>query len=149
MSDRTDTIGAELLALKNADGVINPAKAVAWAKDNPESQLHNSLEWDDSVAGHRWRLWQIRSLISVHIVDSDGGRRFVSLTIDRKHDGSNGYRSLEDVVRRPDLREVMLADALAELERIQARYKRLAELAPVWEQADRVRGRRRVRSVAA
>ena len=149
MSDRTDGIATELLALKNSNGVINPAAAVNWAKDNPESQLHASLEWDDTVAGHRWRLWQIRSLISVHIIDSDGGRRFVSLTIDRKHDGSNGYRSLEDVVARPDLRSIMLADALAELERIQARYKKLEELQPVWEQTDKVRSRRRVKALAA
>ena len=43
----------------------------------------------------------------------------MSLSIDRKHDGSNGYRPLADVVARPDLREIMLADALAELDRVQ------------------------------
>lgn len=148
MSERTDTIGAELLALKNEDGIINPRAAVDWARQHTRSQLHAQLEWDDSVAGERWRLWQIRSLISVHIVDADGGRRFVSLTIDRKHDGSNGYRSMEDVVARPDLREVMLKDALAELERLQGRYKKLSELEPVWSQADKVRARRRVKSAA-
>ena len=149
MSDRTDTIAAELLALKSGDGVINPKAAVQWARENPKSKLYDSLEWDDDVAAERYRVWQVRALISVHVVDADGGRRFVSLTIDRKHDGSNGYRSLEDVVARPDLREVMLADALAELERIQTRYKRLTELEPVWAKAEAVRSRRRVKAVAA
>ena len=139
MSDRTDGIAVELLKLKNDNGVINPTEVVKWARTNKKSHLHGSLEWDDSVAGERWRLWQVRALISVHIVDADGGRRFVSLSIDRKHDGSNGYRPLDDIIGRPDLRAIMLRDALADLERIQARYAKLSELAPVWEQADQVR----------
>jgi len=143
MSDRTDGIGAELLKLKNEDGIINPAAAVKWARRNTKSHLHAALEWDDDVAAERYRVWQVRALISVHIVDADGGRRFVSLSIDRKHDGSNGYRSLDDIVARQDLREIMLSDALADLERIQERYKKLTELEPVWQQADTVRERRR------
>lgn len=145
MSERTDGISVELLKLKNEDGIINPAKAVDWARKHTKSQLHASLEWDDGVAAERYRVWQVRALISVHIIDAEGGRRFVSLSIDRKHDGSNGYRSLEDIVARPDLREIMLKDALSELERIQMRYNKLTELAPVWAQADAVRqsGRRK------
>jgi hypothetical protein len=143
MSDRTDSISAELLKLKNKDGIINPAKAVEWARENTKSHLHANLEWDDTVAGERWRVSQVRQLIAVHIVDAEGGRRFVSLSIDRKHDGSNGYRSLEDVVGRPDLREIMLKDALADLERVQERYKKLTELQTVWEAAATVRERRR------
>jgi hypothetical protein len=142
MSDRTDGIASELLKLKNEDGIINPAKVVDWARRNTKSHLHANLEWDDGVAAARYRVWQVRALISVHITDAEGGRRFVSLSIDRKHDGSNGYRSLEDVVARPDLREIMLKDALAELERMQERYKKLTELEPVWQQAEVVRTRR-------
>lgn len=149
MSERTDGIGAELLKLKNQDGIINPAEVVKWAKRNKSSRLHSQLEWDDEVAGERYRIWQVRALISVHIVDAEGGRRFVSLSTDRRHDGSNGYRSLEDIVARPDLREIMLKDALSELERIQERYKKLSELAPVWEQADQVRQQRSRRKAAA
>jgi len=40
-------------------------------------------------------------------------------------------------------------DALAELERIQTRYKKLTELQPVWERAEQVRSRRRVSKAAA
>jgi hypothetical protein len=148
MSDRTDGVAAELLKLKTVDGIINPSAAVEWARKNKKSLLHRSLEWDDGIAAERYRIWQVRALISVHIVDAEGSRRFVSLSIDRKHDGSNGYRSLEDIVARPDLREIMLADALADLERIQARYTKLTELAPVWEGAAQVRERRTRKSAA-
>jgi len=149
MSDRTNAIADELLALKSESGVINPAAAVEWARKNKKSTLHANLEWDDSIAGERWRVSQVRQLIAVHITDPDGGRRFVSLSIDRKHDGSNGYRSLDDVVGRPDLREVMLRDALADLERVQARYSKLTELQPVWDAADQTRATRASRKAAA
>jgi hypothetical protein len=143
MSDRTDGIATELLKLKNGNGVINPAKAVEWAAKNTKSHLHAALEWDNTVAGERWRISQVRQLIAVHIVDAEGGRRFVSLSVDRKHDGSNGYRELGDVIGRSDLREIMLKDALAELERVQDRYKKLSELQPVWDAAEQARARRR------
>lgn len=148
MSERTNAIADELLALKSESGVVNPAAAVEWARKNKKSTLHANLEWDNSIAGERWRVSQVRQLIAIHIVDAEGGRRFVSLSIDRKHDGSNGYRSLDDIVARPDLREIMLKDALAELERVQERYKKLTELQPVWEQAAVVRERRRPKAAA-
>jgi hypothetical protein len=148
MSDRTDKLGDELLALKNESGIINPAEAVRWARVNTDSRLHAQLEWDDAVGAERYRVWQVRTLISVHVVDPDGGRRFVSLSIDRKHDGSNGYRSLDDVVARPDLREIMLRDALLDLERIQERYKKLTELQPVWEAAEQTRQKRSRKAAA-
>jgi hypothetical protein len=148
MSDRTNAIADELLALKSETGVINPAGAVAWARENKKSTLHANLEWDDSIAGERWRVSQVRQLIALHITDAEGGRRFVSLSIDRRHDGSNGYRELGDVVAQPNLREIMLKDALADLERMQERYKKLSELEPVWQQAEAVR-KTRTRKAAA
>jgi hypothetical protein len=148
MSDRTDRLAEELLALKNDNGIISPQSAVAWARENPDSRLHAQLEWNDAVGAERYRVWQVRALISVHVVDADGGRRFVSLSIDRRHDGSNGYRELSDVVGQPNLREIMLKDALADLERMQERYKKLSELEPVWQQAEAVR-KTRSRKAAA
>ena len=148
MSDRTNAIADELLALKSETGVINPAAAVAWARENKKSTLHANLEWDDGIAGERWRVSQVRQLIAIHIVDAEGGRRFVSLSIDRRHDGSNGYRELGDVIGQPNLREIMLKDALADLERMQERYKKLSELEPVWQQAEAVR-KTRSRKAAA
>lgn len=148
MSARTDLIAEELLALKNAGGVINPARAVDWARKHRKSALYEHLEWDDGVAAEAYRVQQVRTLMILHILDDDGDRRFISLSIDRKHDGTNGYRPFDEVAGAPNLREIMLADALAELQRVKARFARLSELAEVWEAAERVpvkRGRGRPR----
>jgi len=142
MSERLDTIAAELLALRTNQGVINPPEVVRWARVNPESRLHAALTWDDEVAAERYRIWQVRSLISVHIVDADGGRKFVSLSIDRSGGHSGGYRPLAEVMSDETLRDVMLKDALAELERVQKRFEKLKELAGVWEELHKVKRRR-------
>ena len=145
MSDRTDSISAELMKLRDEDGKINPAAVVKWARRNTKSRLHAALTWDDAVAAERHRIWEVRALIAVHITDADGGRRFVSLSIDRQE---GGYRAVSQVLEKPDLRQVMLDDALADLERVQARYKHLTELSEVWVATHKVAVRRRVQPVA-
>jgi hypothetical protein len=140
MSDRTNTIREELLALRNPNGLINPAAAVQWAKRNKKSALHSALTWDDGVAADRYRVWEVRELIAIHIVDAHGGRQFVALSIDRP---TGGYRPINEVMARVDLREVMLADALDELKRVQTRFNQLTELSEVWQAADKVSERLR------
>lgn len=128
------TIKAELLGLQNQDGMIIPDAAVDWAKANPASALHGALEWDDGKAGHQWRVWQVRRLVAVHLVDDAGERKFFSLSIDRAEKG--GYRDLDDIARAPDLAAIMLKDAAAELKRVRKKYERVKGLAHIWAQID-------------
>jgi hypothetical protein len=136
----------ELLALRAADasGMLRPAVALAWAKRHPNSALHAALEWDNDTAAEAHRLDQIRRLISLHVVSVEGDPLLVSLSLDRVKGG--GYRAIDDVLASRDLSAIMLADALGELERVQAKYSHVRELTAVWEQ---VRGARRRRREAA
>ncbi len=131
------TIRDELLAIKGNEELLIPQKAVDWAKANPNSALHSALPWDDAYAANQHRLHMVRQLISIHIVYAGGDRQFVSLSIDRTRDGG-GYRNIDDVLPIPDLREIMLNDALKDLERIQLKYGRVKELAGVWDEANKV-----------
>lgn len=142
------SIETELLALKNAGGLIVAEDVVAWAKDNPASALHSSLEWDDAKAGHQYRLWQVRKLIAVYVTTEEGVRNLVSLSIDRTREGG-GYRPLDDVLSSKALHEIMLQDALKELDRVQAKYEQLKELKPVWRARDEVRRKSRKGKEAA
>jgi hypothetical protein len=137
---------SELLAIRaaDADGMLRPKVALDWARGNPNSALHAALEWDDETAAEAHRLDQIRRLISIHVVTADGDPLLVSLSLDRVHGG--GYRAIDDVIASRNLSAIMLADALAELERVQARYSHVQELTAVWEE---VRGARRRRRSAA
>ena len=136
------SIASELLALKGKDGMVHAPAAVDWAKEHPESSLYAALEWDDPTAAKAYRIEQVRQLIRIFVVDVKGDRQLISLSVDR---AVGGYRSLDDVLARPDLREVMLNDALAELERLEIKYEHLKELAEVWAAKSRVASRTRKR----
>lgn len=128
--NKSEQIRGELEALRDEDGLIHPERVVAWAQEHAESALHSQFEWDDNKAAEEYRLWQARRTIAIHVVTQEGERRLISLSIDRISGG--GYREVEDVMRRKDLREVALQDALADLRRIRAKYQHLKELAEVW-----------------
>lgn len=129
----------ELEALRDKDGMINARGAVDWARKKPKSALFSFLEWDDSIAAEEYRIDQVRSLIQIHLVDPLGGRRYISLSIDRTSGG--GYRPTTQVLKREDLRQVMLGDALDDLERMERLYRALPELRPLWAVLERLRGR--------
>lgn len=135
------TIKEELLSIKaaSADGLLYAPEVVDWARTRPESALHSALEWNDSVAANNFRIDQVRHLIRIHVISEDGSPQLVSLTFDRKVDG--GYRAISDVVKDRDLSAIMLADALAELERIKQKYSRVEALTKVWQEVRAV-GRR-------
>jgi hypothetical protein len=136
------SIRSELLALKKADGRFVAEEAVTWAERNKSSKLYGALEWDDSVAGHHYRVWQMRNLITLHIVDPETGEpEVISLTIDRVNGDGGGYRLISDILLVPSMRATMLADALEELERIQQKYHRLNQLAGVFKAIDRVKNK--------
>lgn len=100
---------------------------------NESSPLHNSFEWNDSIAGEQWRIEQARRLIQVSVIVLDGHnepvRAFVSLTTDRKDGG--GYLLVQNVLSNKKRREQMLRDAAAELEFFTAKFNTIQELAEV------------------
>ena len=56
---RAIEVEMEKLAIRD---VLTPEQVVEAARD-PASPLHEEFEWDDTEAGHKWRLNQARTLI--------------------------------------------------------------------------------------
>jgi len=131
------TIRSELEALYDSGkGKLDVKDVERWARKHRGSELHAALTWDDETAGHLYRLDQIRRLISLHIVRADGLRQTVSLSIDRMDGG--GYRPRDTVLAAPVMRAVLLTDAIAEFERLAARFRDLSELQPIFDAIQRV-----------
>lgn len=127
---RKATVAEELAAIARG-GRLDPKRVVDWARRNRSSALHSRFQWDDTKAAEQYRLWQARELIvSVEVTYADGKQRqvYVSPISTR---GKGGYHRLVDVISDADLRGQFLSDALAELERVCARYEDLTELAGV------------------
>jgi hypothetical protein len=138
---RTDPVVlAELRTLAHG-GKLEPVAVVDAARDEA-SPLHPLFTWDDGQAAHQYRLWEARKLISVHVEMLPGSTEaspvFVSLRDDRQE---GGYRTMVSVMSDSDLREQLLADALAEMEAFSAKYRRLHELADVFAAIGKARRR--------
>lgn len=140
-------VKAELLALQRAskDKMLHAESVVSWARTHPRSALHRQFEWNNGKAAARYRLWQARQLIQINVITEDGTPQLVSLSFDRVKGG--GYRDVGDVVNSRKLSEIMLQDALAELQRVQARFQRVRELTSVWTAVRRVRQRNAARTL--
>jgi hypothetical protein len=123
------------------NGLLRPENIIQEA-ESEESPLHGCFCWDDTRAAREYRLWQARELIRVVVEvipqSKVEQRVFVSLSTDRKEAGG-GYRVLSHVMTDVDQRRQLLADALNELETIQAKYANLKELAKVFSAVQQVR----------
>jgi len=125
------------------NGLVNPAKVVEWAKENPGSALHGHFQWDDTECGVQWRLQQARELIiRVKItMEVESGqriktRKFVSLQADRH--GGGGYREVITVLSDTEMRSQLLAEARRELAAFRRKFQTLTELATVFRAIDQL-----------
>ncbi len=133
-------------------GYLRPRDVVDEARDE-DSPLHDQFDWDDSSAGEKYRQWQARTLIRIQVdVEPIGDgeeisfRVFTSLVSDRIPAG--GYRVTARIMADADLRAEMLADALAEMQRFQAKYRHLKELAEVFAAMGHVQKRVQAKAAA-
>jgi hypothetical protein len=122
-------------------GLLRPVDVVAEAV-SPASPLHPYFEWDDTLAGHQYRLAQARHLIRVMVQYEPYAepqhevRVYVSLSPDRQYP-HGGYRVMVDVLSDASYRAQLLTDALEELNRLRIKYHMLTELAGVFASAAR------------
>lgn len=124
-----------------ADAVVEVAKS----KRNP---LHPEFIWDDTEAGHQFRLTQARKMLRSFVVvrgeiaTERPQRVYEIVKVPQKEDEKptrkNTYRTVEQVMADPDTRAELLGRALRELITIRNRYKDLQELAVVMRAIDAV-----------
>ena len=114
------------------------AKELLDESRDPNAPLHCCFEWDDSIAGEKYRLEQARKLIAsveVRYVDdyqkqTPPVRCFVNTQpVAPKKEGHFAY--IETALQNADYRKQMLSNALIELRRFQKKYSDLKELSGV------------------
>jgi len=137
----------ELEQIREAnDGILYPQSVVDFARDE-NTELHSKFEWDDTVAGESYRVWQARKVIRalVTIIPQKNSepyevQTYVSMSADRyqgeeKRENVGGYRCMVDVLSTPDLRSTLLEEALAEFEVWERKYQMISELVEIFTAA--------------
>ena len=125
---------AEIRQIERANnGVVKPEQVVEAAR-SPNSALHDAFCWDDDEAARLYRIEQARGLLRVLVEieprTSEEMRAFVAVKSERYEGG--GYRHMPTVMRSAAGRDAVLETALWELQAVEAKYKRLTELAGVF-----------------
>jgi hypothetical protein len=119
------TLKDELLRIRAERGALSPATVLDDARP-ADSPLHHRFEWDDAVAGERYRLVQASELIrSVRVsfatpTGIESVRQFVI-------SAPQTYSPIEEVVADPISRELLLRQFEREWKILQARYSHLIE----------------------
>ena len=119
-----------------------PDGALVKHAKSKRSVLHHEFEWDDSVAGHKYRLQTEkkikRSLVVVtdHMVDKESNpievRVFTSaLVSDEDNTPRRVYMNTFDMLEDPYGRQQLLEQAKQELEQFKRKYEMLSELSSV------------------
>ena len=104
-----------------------------------DSPIHELFEWDDAVAGHRYRLQQATQvIISLNReVEEDPKPKAVRAYFNVSDTEKKGkFINTKTAFSNPDTREIILKRALRELESFKEKYQNLNELAGVFSKID-------------
>lgn len=121
----------DLTAIRDEHGALNAVLVVDLARD-PEHPLHNRFEWDDTVAGERWRLEQAGQLLRVVKLPADPERpndlrAFVA--IKGKDSPRAEYVPTGAALADEFQRRLVLADMEREWKMLKRRYQHMVEFA--------------------
>lgn len=132
-----------LKAIAARDGGLLRPRAVVDAARPLESPLHGAFEWDDTIAGEKYRISQAQQLIrSFKVIHEKDGEKceapmFIGLSVDRTEDSANNpYRMSSDVLKAPDLLAIAERDALEQLRGLRQRHGHIKRLCDVWDAID-------------
>lgn len=103
------------------------------------SPLHELFEWDDAVAGHKYRLSQATNIIINLAYEPEKNpkpkpvRAFYNVATDEK---KGKFINVHSAFTNPDTRDIILQRARKELESFKEKYQNLSELADVFKKID-------------
>lgn len=150
LSADPQAVGERLEVLQARHGDALTAEQVVEDARDESSPLHPCFEWDDTVAAEEYRKEQARYLLRALIVVSEPeeegaaegrpapeGRAHRAYVVVREEDDDR-YVPTVRAMSDEELRNQVLAQALAELRAVQRKYAELRELARVFEAIDAV-----------
>lgn len=133
----------ELLRIKRVRGKLTPDIVLEEAR-NKSSVLHRFFEWNERTAASKFRIEQARLLLRIITVQIDGRepvRAFVNIDVENGEgwgqENGQQYFPIQEALDNKGLREILLRDAISEMQFFRRKYERLRELAMVRSAIDK------------
>jgi hypothetical protein len=138
MSIALRDLHAELESIRDQYSKLS-APVVVDAAREPSHPLHSRFEWDDTIAGHQYRLQQARELIrSVRIVykeaDETGPEQSVRAYVSLANESEQSYEPVNAVAQNPLQRQMALNAMQREWKALYRRYQEFEEFAAMVRQ---------------
>lgn len=133
--------------VKECTGNEPTPEAMVSAASEKSCPIHVAFEWDDSIAGHKYRLTQARTMLRSFVMIPEEGRRKDSVRIletirvtpnTETGEARIAYLPTADVMKDQEARAALLQRALNEFMSLRRRYLHLQELAVVFAEVDAV-----------
>ena len=138
------TVGDTLEALRMENsGALTPDIVVESARQK-DSPIHNCFEWDDSIAGEKYRKEQARRIIQCVVTDIRGNnpnprpqtiRAFTSVQNDK---GDRYYTTTAHALSNDELKEQVFANLMRDMDTLRRKYDtyKFAEVHSVFKSID-------------
>lgn len=115
---------------------VTPANVLEKAR-NKRTELHKCFEWDDSIAGEKYRLIQARDIIRHFVIYTPDEENLPKIRSYQISTECTRYEPTRMFLQNPDEYTELLKRAKNELEAFKQRYKTLTELETIFEEIDR------------
>jgi len=125
-------LAAELRKIRDEYGDLRRRTIVNVARD-PDHPLHSRFEWDDRVAGDKYRLVQAGELIrsvTVKYTDRGGEAREIHEWHSVVRDGARAYEPVDEIAEDPVTMKILLREMQRDWRALRTRYGHLKEF---WE----------------
>lgn len=123
----TEILQSEIQKIYDDNGEVTPSLVLKKAKlkRNP---MHDLFEWDDTVAGHEYRLYQSRNYIrQVKVIYEEQEQKLVHVTCEGNIRKEGKYKPIKSVVRNQSEFERAMSEALSRCRSAERAVKDLQE----------------------
>lgn len=123
---------SQLQAIRDERGSLTPALVVEVAAD-PAHPLHSRFEWDDAIAGHKYRLEQAGQLLRVTFTPDPSKPRDLRafVTVKGEDSPTSEYVPTDEAMADPFTQQLVLRAMKRDAETFKKRWQHMAEYASV------------------
>lgn len=126
-SANVQRVGEELEQLEQVEEITNK-NVLEFAKNNKDSEIHKCFEWNDKIAGEKYRLHQasaIISSISFVVEEEPVKKQKVYYSIKTTEKEVSTYKNIKNILQDDDEYKILCDKAKRELERCKDNYNNL------------------------
>ena len=116
---------------------VTPENVLELAKDE-STELHKNFEWDNDIAGTKYRLIQARQIIQHFVIVQEEKKDAPKIRSYQVTTTKNTYEPTKLFIQKPDEYAALLERAKNELEAFKRRYQTLAELEQLFEAIEEI-----------